>query len=97
MGKEEKNKTTGISRKYEKLIKLKCSGFIQTKNPKKQVLGEKKPWIIQKRTSKKTAIDLEIYETQKSSIRQMDLKLGKKKQSSIHSQCKPENHIWTNN
>lgn len=43
VGKEEKNKTTGISRKYEKLIKLKCSGFIQTKNPKKQVLGEKSP------------------------------------------------------
>lgn len=32
-----------MSRKYEKLIKLKCSGFIQTKNPKKQVLGEKSP------------------------------------------------------
>lgn len=32
-----------MSRKYEKLIKLKCSGFIQTKNPKKQVWGKKSP------------------------------------------------------
>lgn len=37
VGKGEKNETSGLSRKYEKLIKLKCSGFIQTKNPKKQV------------------------------------------------------------